>query len=528
MSNTLFSALLWTLCCFISANAQEEFIRGQLLDSKTGEPIAFATIRIKGYALGVVSNMDGGFKVPQKFQSYSDQLEISSMGYQKMGVLISSLYRYGVNTINLVPRIFELSEAVVTANKKRQLSARGIIRRALRAIPKNFPVSSFSMVGYYRDYQLKDSEYINLNEAILEIFDPGFDARDQENSETLIYEYRQNKDFKKDTIGQQAYNYRTGRKIIDKDVFLYDYGGNEFIILRIHDAIRNHSENSFSFVNRLQYDFLTNHHGYRKGKVSYLDDEALYVVHFEKNTRRHYAAGTLFIARRDFAIHKMEYSVYNKEPNKDKTKEKARTQLPILFKVVTEYRKTNGKMYLNYISFNNRFETRLSPELYIKEMGVNPLQKNFVLRFSEELSEIGVFDKNNYAFFYKREPIEIERIVLFGKEVWVFPKMKTEEDLKRFEEIYMFSKRRERIGKLLKFEVKNLLTSDGNKLNEAKSEVYNQFREFFVQRVRRSSLIPVDKQFMDKGRPIFEDQPIVPPANFEEYWMNTPLQKIKE
>lgn len=528
MSNKLFCVLVAALFCFIAANAQEEFIKGQLLDSKTGEPVAFATIRIKGYALGVISNMDGSFKVPLKFQSYNDELEISSMGYQKKGVLISGLYSKGINSIKLVPRIFELNEAIVTADKKRTLSARGIIRRALRAIPKNYPVNTFSTVGYYRDYQLKDTEYINLNEAILEVFDPGFDERDQEHSEVLVYQYRQNKDFKKDTIGLQSYNYRTGRKIIDQNVFLYDYGGNEFVILRIHDAIRNHSENSFSFVNRMQYDFLSNHHDYTKGKVSYIDNEALYVVHFEKETRRHHAKGTLFIAHSDYAIHKMEYTVYDKEADINGAQKKTDTPLPLLFKVVSEYRRTNGKMYLNYISFNNRFETRLAPELYVIEMGVNPLQKNFILRFSKKLDEVGVFDKDNYAFFYKREPIEIERIVLFGKEVWVYPKMKTKEDLKKFEEMFMYSRRRERIAKLLKVEVKNLVGKDGSRLNESKLERYNQFREFFVQQLRPVSPIPRDKKFMDKGRPIFKDQPIVPPPNFADYWMNTPLQKVTE
>ena len=46
----------------------ENFIRGKLLDKKTGEPIVFATIRVKDKALGVISNKDGGFKVPLEFQ----------------------------------------------------------------------------------------------------------------------------------------------------------------------------------------------------------------------------------------------------------------------------------------------------------------------------------------------------------------------------------------------------------------------------------------------------------------------------
>ncbi len=524
MPNKDVKALLCALFCFIALNAQEEFIKGQLLDSKTGEPGPFATIRIKGYALGVVSNMDGSFKVPQKFQNYGDLIEISCMGYRKKGVLISGLYRKGLNTISLVPRIFELKEAIVTAEKKRTLSARGIIRRALRAIPKNFPVTSFSTVGYYRDYQLKDSQYINLNEAILEVFDRGFDFSDI-NNKVLMYDYQQNLDFTVDTLGSQAYNYRTGRKIIDKDVFLGDYGGNEFVILRIHDAIRNYRTSSFSFVDRMRYDFLLNHHGYRKGAVTYLNDQTFYTIHFKKHTRNHDVKGTFYIAKNNFAIHKMEYSVYDNlgDRSRDEGKRGA-----LIFRIVTEYQRKNSKMYLNYISFNNRFEIRRPPALYMKEIGVNPLQKTFVLRFSEEVAEMGVFNKENYEFTYKGKPVEIDRIVLYGKEVWAYPKMASEQDLKTFEEIYMFSKRQGKIEKYLKFNVRNLQSIKGDMLNERKLESYNQFREFFVQQIRPGSLPVNTTNFMDKERPIFENQPMAPPANFEDYWMNTPLQKMEE
>ena len=33
---------------------------------------------------------------------------------------------------------------------------------------------------------------------------------------------------------------------------------------------------------------------------------------------------------------------------------------------------------------------------------------------------------------------------------------------------------------------------------------------------------------MKKDRPIFQDQPMIKPDNFDEYRMNTPLKKIEE
>jgi len=69
---------------------QESFVAGKLLDLKTKEPIPFATIRIKNKSKGVISNFDGGFKIPIEFQKIGDTLEISSLGYLWMP-LISSI-----------------------------------------------------------------------------------------------------------------------------------------------------------------------------------------------------------------------------------------------------------------------------------------------------------------------------------------------------------------------------------------------------------------------------------------------------
>ena len=55
----------------------------------------------------------------------------------------------------------------------------------------------------------------------------------------------------------------------------------------------------------------------------------------------------------------------------------------------------------------------------------------------------------------------------------------------------------------------------------------NQFREFFVQEVKPNVKSPVDSLFMEKRKPIFKDQPIIKPDNFNDYWMNTPLQNIR-
>lgn len=80
---------------------------------------------------------------------------------------------------------------------------------------------------------------------------------------------------------------------------------------------------------------------------------------------------------------------------------------------------------------------------------------------------------------------------------------------------------------LFSVKVSDIRDEKGNLINEWIPRDYNQFREFFVQKVKPNVKSPVGNQFMEKRKPIFKDQPIIKPDNFDDYWMNTPLQNIK-
>ena len=138
------------------------------------------------------------------------------------------------------------------------MSAARIVDRAIKNIVLNYPTTPFKAVGYYRDFQRNDTKYINLNEAIFEVWDQGFGALDHETTKNRILENKRNLDFPIDTITEKPYEYNGKRKIIP-GAYLDNYGGNEFTILRLHDAIRNNSINAFDYVNVFKSDFLKNH-----------------------------------------------------------------------------------------------------------------------------------------------------------------------------------------------------------------------------------------------------------------------------
>lgn len=503
------------------------------MDSKTQEPIAFASIRIKNRALGIISNTDGSFKIPLKYKEYGDIIEISSMGYQTKEILIQNFSVNALNKVRLLPAILELKEAVVIAKKKKKFTARQIVRKAIRSIPENYPVEPFSTIGYYRDYQLDSLQYVNLNEAILEVFDEGFDAMDSITTKVKIFDYLENTDFKRDSLALRSYDYQSkeGRKVVDK-AFLASYGGNEFTILRVHDALRNYKINSYSFVHRLKSDLLSEHK-FKKESDTYLDDEPIYTVKFVKLISDYSAHGTMYISKRNFAIHKMEYTVYDrtkKLPNGIVNKHKSNNQ-PI-FEIITEYRPENDRMYLNYISFHNTFQIWESPKFVLDSTTIDINLRRFVMYFNQPPDLKDVLNEDNYTLKYKNRKLAFKEIVLdtfdkTRKTVLMFPKMYPPKSEEMFKTLSAVARRGALDSLFFSSKVNNMHDVDGNLIDEWTSRDYDQFREFFVQEVKPNVKSPVDSLFMEKRKPIFKDQPIIKPDNFDDYWMNTPLQNIK-
>lgn len=533
----LFVWMMFTL----SVYCQEEFLKGKLIDAQTIEPIPFATVRLKGGAIGVISNADGSFQIPQKFKSYGDTLQISSMGYEQREVLITTLSIDDPRTIYLQPALFELEETIVRGEKKRRLSAMQIVRRAIANIPKNYPQNLFSTVGYYRDYQLKANEYVNLNEAILEVFDSGFGKIDTTTTLVQIYDYKKNLDFERDTLSDDPYDYKRLQKIVD-NAFLQKYGGNEFSILRVHDAIRNFRLNSYSFVNRFDIDLLQNHL-FSKDNNTYINGEAVYTITFRKRnpsfhtgSPKYSAFGVLYISHGDFAIHKMEYVVYDERkrtPIGTFNRHKGRGRL--LFEVISEYRRNKNKMYLNYISFHNSFILWEPPKFKIDDILIdlkyeeNVLLKNgaFKVLYNRTPLVAEAVKPENYKVRFNGKRLKIRRVVVFKNSVSLFLDMAQKEKIEMLAELSENVKNQIALNKILSIDVEPIHDIDGNVLNEWEKRDYDQFREYFVQQVKPDTHLPAQGKFMNKRKPIFEDQPVVRPDNFDDYWMNTPLQTIK-
>jgi hypothetical protein len=428
--------------------------------------------------------------------------------------------------LTLDAAVISLEEAVVKAKGKRRkkLNAKQIVQRALDAIPKNFPSTSFSTVGYYRDYQFEDGEYINLNEAILEVFDQGFDQYDDKTSEVRLFNFELNKNFEQDSMARMAYDYESNKKIIQK-ARLDAFGGNEFRILRIHDAIRNYNIGAYDYIGTLKTDLIKNHSFLRGGDTN-IDNEELYTVKFWELNHSYRAHGKIYVSKVDFAIYKLEYTMYNnRQTNEGMEKNKHGHRQKVIFEIITDYRKVNGKMYLNYISFHNNFILNLPPVFRVDYGTVDLRKECFGVEYSDIPEAKPSLHIPNYTVEFKNRKVKIRTIERLKNKVFLYPMLSEEEIGKMITEILEAKNKGLDLKQLLNITVVNVRDTLGNLVNEPMQKEYQQYREFFVQKVEPDSRAPLDNLFMDKRKPIFENQPVYRPKNYDDYWMNTPLQE---
>ncbi len=525
---------LFFLMLFLSCNlgfGQNGFLKGKLVDAKTGEPIVFATIVLENKALGVITNIEGDFKLPIEFKSQGDTLRISSLGYESKSVPLQNFAAQVVNKITLDPTLEVLHEVVVKGErssgveiKRELLSGQEIVELAIRRITDNYPKIPFSLVGYYRDYQLKDSIYLNLNESLMEVFDSGFLTNDYDVTKTSIYDYKRNSDFPRDTITEKPYDYENENKTI-AGASLDGFGGNEFMILRIHDPIRNHRINSFDYINVFDVDFVDNHEFKRDADILF-GDEKLFVVNIDRRDEGHAVLGKLFVSQDNFAIHKMEYALFrggsrvavNELYNRTK---RARDKF---FEIQVEYRPIDDVMYLNYISVSNSFRVKQDPVFKVDSMFMNWDDFCYEVHFSKSPMVSDAIKPNKYHLRFKGKKVRIERVEVRKKRVRLFCQL---DGVK-----INLGDGNWRIGidrpDEFSLRIRNLRDVDGNRIDKGDWSRVVQFREFFVQRAKPKNPAPMNYPYMRKNVPIFERQPIFRPDNFDDYWMNTPLMKIKE
>ena len=481
----VFSILLMMLPLEGWAQNNDEFINGIVLDAESGDPVVFATIRVKGKALGVISNNDGSFQIPMEFQSKGTQLEISSMGYQNKRIAFSELKVNIVNVVYVQPATFALDETVVEGKKRRKPTAKQIIRYALRRIPENYQNNPFGLIGYYRDYQFKEKAYINLNEALVQVMDQGFSVDDYRSIQFGLFEYKTNFDFKVDSFAAKPYDYSNRDKFIPNATLGGTYAPNELVLLFIHDAIRNNAIDAYSFIYSMVEDFIKEHRFSKVRNTSY-GDQKIYRIDFSKSEIPFQVKGTIYIDETSYAIRKLDYSVYKQKFDDSSPTMYSTTEKELLYEILVEYQWYKERMYLNYISFHNQFRLIRPPKFYIKDVVLEfppkDLKGLIKRRLKVSLNTPPANWPTDVLVKYQGESLKIEDS--FRQDSLSFTLEFAEKTAKQKALAnLLFSVDQDTMKRSLEIRVPELVDDMGNRLGERKSELMDQFREFFTQKI---------------------------------------------
>lgn len=487
--------------CIISVNLFGQstgYIQGKVFDSITKEPISFSTIILKQNNLGLAANEEGDFIININSNFLSDTLMISCIGYNRKLIKFKELDVEKVNYIYLNPVVLQLKEIKLIAFKKK-MSSKKLIKRAIKKITKNYPVTPFTYVSYYRDYQKNDKDYINLNEAIVQTIDNGFN-NDHNLNKFRMLDYKRNLKFLRkdisllyDTINIP--NYANPNKFIPNAI-LPNQGGNELFILTAHDAIRNFKTNSFSFINIFSKDFLVNH-TFSEIEPIYNNDLLLFKVRFKTKNGigggSITAFGEIFIQPDDYSIHKIDYTCLNKSNGKK------------IFNIILEYgydESINSPMSLKYISFNNLFNIiDATDTTYFKILNKKLNHSYLELKMSNIVNQKSVSKKDFYNIMVGEKKVKIKNIFVKDSTIVVNFKNKNQAKVEFGVNVGSFQ------------------DIDGRILNQKKKLEYYQYRELFVQEYNKKIQLKDSCYLWNK--PLFNN--CISKYNGDnKYWMNTP------
>ena len=138
---------------------------GKVIDSKDNTPVPFCNVYIENTSIGTVTNNDGDFRISIPGRVYNN-LCFSFIGYKTKKIPMKNLYGKD-NIIRLTKDKIALDEVIIMPDS----TLLGFLKKAYRAIDKNYPQYPTKMEGFYRETKsTAQNEYLYFSEAILNVF----------------------------------------------------------------------------------------------------------------------------------------------------------------------------------------------------------------------------------------------------------------------------------------------------------------------------------------------------------------------
>ncbi len=332
-------------------------VAGSVKDKLTRKPLEFVTISVVNRNIGTVTNEDGNFtiKIPKSINA--EFVEFSHIGYLTFRIPVKGADIAKADVL-LTPYANPLNPVIITG-----WDARYLMQEAVNKIGDNYSSSPSLLTGFYRETVQKRRSFINITEALLEIYKT---------------EYTQATD--RDRV--QIFK---GRKLLSQkssDTLSIKLMGGPSLSIFV-DIVKNPDV----LLDKETLSYFT----FKMENMTQINGRDQYVVSFQPQIVRPYPlyVGTFYIDKESLAFTRAEFSLDMTDRNKASEMILKKKPLGLRFRpdevsYVVSYQVRNGKSYLSYIRNELKFKCDWKRKLFatnyviVSEMVVTDIEEQNV------------------------------------------------------------------------------------------------------------------------------------------------------
>lgn len=368
------SILLLAMALLLSMaplRAQEETaadiitISGVVKDKQSRKKLEYVNISVVGTNIGTVTNSEGEFSIKFSPSSNVSKIEISHIGYLSAQIPVKGTSVSDLN-IFLTANSNVLEEVVIRAHDPRFL-----VEEALKKVERNYSDKHNMLTGFYRETAQKGRRYINISEAIIDIYKTPY-SKQVEQDRVQIYK------------GRKLLSQKRGDTLVVKLL-----GGPNLSIYL--DVVKNPD---------LLLDKETlSYYSFRMEEAVMIDDHPQYVINFQPQALLPYALyyGKLYIDKETLAFTRAEFNLSMDDKTKAtqailKKKPVGLRFNPTEVSFLVNYKQQGGKTYLSYIRNEVRFKCDWKRRLFstnyniMSEMVVTDMRQENVTNIPYKVS----------------------------------------------------------------------------------------------------------------------------------------------
>lgn len=313
-------------------------VSGVVKDKQNRKTLEYVNVSIPGSSVGTVTNADGEFSLKIEDAGEVPALEISHIGYRNNKIHLDKAHLSDLK-IYLTPHANMLNEIVIYAN-----NPRFIVEEALRKVPANYSDKNNLLTGFYRETVQKGRRYINISEALIDVFKTPYNDR---------------------TVNRDRTEVLKGRRLLSQkssDTLGVKLAGGPTLSIYL-DVVKN--EDALLDMETLHY------YEFFMEEPVHIDNRLQFVIGFRPRVVLPYALyyGKLYIDREKLSFTRAEFNL--SMDNKAKAVQAILAKKPygLRFKpqevsFLVTYKEVNGKTYLNYIRNNIRFKCDWKRKLF--------------------------------------------------------------------------------------------------------------------------------------------------------------------